>query len=278
MADITKVKMGACDVVFDDVNLGYTKGGVKVAYSFDVFEKTVDQETLPIDEMVTKQTFEATVPMAESNLAKLVKFFPGAILMGNNNGTNPTRLKLMLSSAYGQSLRTLARKLEIKPLGGTPNDWITVYAAVPKPNLDLTYESEGVRVYNVVFKAMPLGDYFVTFGDTLLVPTTPGFAQIDASSEMLDSAWYNEPELPPVANFTAVVDGTDPKKYTFTYIPSASAGEAESFIWDFGDGQISTSSTGPVLHTYAATGNYTAKLIVSNESGSSTRARTVKVS
>ncbi|MFP5214191.1 MAG: PKD domain-containing protein [Acidobacteriota bacterium] len=278
MADINKVNMGACEISFDKVNLGYTKGGVKVTYSMETYEKTVDQETLPVDEIVTSQTFEVTVPIAEYNLPKLVKFFPGATLMGNNNGNSPTRFKMVLASTYGESLRDLARELVIKPIDGTPNDWITVYSAMPKPNFDFSYEQEGVRVYSVTFKALPAGEHFVTFGDTLLTSSTPGFREIESTARNVKDSWYNEPERRPVAEFSIAVDGTDPHKVTVNFNEAKNTGgEPDDYIWDFGDGNLDSTSGDTVVHTYASPGTYKITLIVSNSAGEATKSRSVNI-
>ncbi|WP_421876716.1 PKD domain-containing protein [Marinoscillum sp.] len=62
----------------------------------------------------------------------------------------------------------------------------------------------------------------------------------------------------PTADFTSVVDG---KTVTFT---DAST-DAESYLWEFGDGETSTEMS--TSHTYEANGSYVVKLTVTNESG-----------
>lgn len=67
------------------------------------------------------------------------------------------------------------------------------------------------------------------------------------------------PELKPVAKFTATKDD---KKVTFS---SAGSVGASTYAWDFGDGNTSTDEN-PV-HTYASFGEYTVKLVVTNDKG-----------
>lgn len=73
------VKLGVCNVLFDGVDLGYTKGGVEVEVQTTTHEITVDQHgTTPLAELITGRTVSATVPLAETTLENLVAIMPGA--------------------------------------------------------------------------------------------------------------------------------------------------------------------------------------------------------
>jgi len=75
--------------------------------------------------------------------------------------------------------------------------------------------------------------------------------------------------MPPAANFTAnVTTGNAPLAVQFT---DQSTGNVTAWLWDFGDGN--TSAVKNPIHTYAAVGNYTVTLNVSNAYGNSTLAR-----
>jgi len=164
MGDATAVNLGVCNVTFNASDLGYTKGGVKISYKADVIEKTVDQEDAPLDKIVTKQTFEVTVPLAEADLSRFASLLPGAVYVLDSG---LTKKKLSISGAGGVTTLSLANKLIIKPVGSEaiPNDWVTLFYAAPNVNLDFAYEKENVRVYNVVFKALKGVSGWVTFGD-----------------------------------------------------------------------------------------------------------------
>lgn len=90
MASTTEnVKLGVCSVLFDGVNLGFTKGGVEVEVATTTKEVTVDQfGSTPISELVTGRTVTATVPLAETTLENLVKIMPGSTLV--TDGTKAT--------------------------------------------------------------------------------------------------------------------------------------------------------------------------------------------
>jgi hypothetical protein len=85
MASSTEnVKLGVCTVLFDGVNLGYTKGGVEVSVETTTHEVTVDQfgET-PIGELITGRKVSAKVPLAETTLDNLVAVMPGSTLLSD---------------------------------------------------------------------------------------------------------------------------------------------------------------------------------------------------
>lgn len=78
------VKLGVCNVLFDGVDLGYTKGGVEVEVSTSTHEVLVDQfgET-PVSELVTGRKVSAKVPLAETTLDNLLVIMPGAQLVSD---------------------------------------------------------------------------------------------------------------------------------------------------------------------------------------------------
>lgn len=85
MASSTEnVKLGVCNVLFDGVDLGFTKGGVEVEVATSTHEITVDQtgET-PIGEIITGRTVQATIPLAETTLDNLVATMPGSELISD---------------------------------------------------------------------------------------------------------------------------------------------------------------------------------------------------
>jgi len=76
------------------------------------------------------------------------------------------------------------------------------------------------------------------------------------------------PVMPPVANFDAVV--LNAATHTMQFIDQ-STGSPTSWTWDFGDGSPVTAANSQQnpSHTYAAAGNFTVKLTVSNSAGTS---------
>lgn len=165
MAGIAEsVQMGTCTVEFGTADLGYTSGGVSVNYTAETTEKMVDQEDSPLDEVITKQSIEVVVPLAEYSLTRFKDLLPGATLV--TDGTNPNKVKLSISGAAGQSLGALGKKLIIKPVDGDATDWVTITKAVPQPKLSFKYDKNNVRIFEVTFKGMKVsGSPLFMFGD-----------------------------------------------------------------------------------------------------------------
>ncbi len=79
----------------------------------------------------------------------------------------------------------------------------------------------------------------------------------------------DEPSVPePTADFSSVIDG---KTVTFT---DAST-DAESYSWDFGDGNSSTQAS--PTHTYVGNGSYVVRLTVTNASGEDSRQSVLEI-
>lgn len=163
MADSTLVKMGVCNVEFDAADLGYTSGGVKVNFGSESVEVKVDQEAVPVDEVLTNQSLTIEVPLAEYDLDRFATVLPDATLVVD--GVDANKKKLELGGSGGISLQAMAKKLVIKPENGDMYN-VTVPAAIPVPNLEFSYEKENVRVYTITFKALKTsGEPLFIMGD-----------------------------------------------------------------------------------------------------------------
>lgn len=99
MASTTEnVKLGVCSVLYDGVNLGFTKGGVEVEVATTTYEVTVDQfGNTPISELITGRTVTATVPLAETTLENLALIMPGSTLV--TDGTKATATITLATAA-----------------------------------------------------------------------------------------------------------------------------------------------------------------------------------
>jgi len=66
---------------FTDV--GYTEDGVTIEYTGDTADIEVEEETFPIDRVITKETVQITCNMAESTLTNISNAMAGAVLSGS---------------------------------------------------------------------------------------------------------------------------------------------------------------------------------------------------
>lgn len=151
MATPANVKIGVCNVNYNGVDLGYTSGGVSVSYSADTNEVEVDQEAYPIKEIITKQTFEVTVPMAEYNLEIFKDLLPGATFTAASEGTSTATLAL--SGGVVNITSETDTPLIVTPIEGGPEEVITIINATVSPTLEFSFEKDNARVYEITFKA-----------------------------------------------------------------------------------------------------------------------------
>ncbi len=63
--------------------VGYTEDGVTVTYTADTADIEVEEETFPIDRVITKETAEVTCNMAEASLFNMDKAMAGSVLSGS---------------------------------------------------------------------------------------------------------------------------------------------------------------------------------------------------
>lgn len=76
------------------VEVGYTEDGVTITYTADEADIEVEEETVPVDRVITKETVEITCNMAESSLANMALALAGSVLSGSiitiGGGVNKT--------------------------------------------------------------------------------------------------------------------------------------------------------------------------------------------
>lgn len=81
-SDTKNVKLGVCQVFFDNVDLGYTQGGVEVSVTTDTRKVEIDQfGKTPINESIQGRQVSVKCPLAETTLRNLVKLMPGSTLV-----------------------------------------------------------------------------------------------------------------------------------------------------------------------------------------------------
>lgn len=81
MSDTKNVKLGVCKVFYNNVDLGYTQGGVDVTVKTETHKVNVDQfGKTTINEVILSRDVTAKVPLAETTLENLVAIMPGAAL------------------------------------------------------------------------------------------------------------------------------------------------------------------------------------------------------
>jgi hypothetical protein len=148
MSDGTKVKLGVCDVTFNSVSLGYTKGGVNLTLETQVHEITVDQEgPAPIGAIIMGRKCTVEVPLAETDYSRLQDLMPASTYTALTN-------VLDIESGAGQDLMTYTYTLNLHPHGLEATDYrydINIWKAAPVANLRFTMTADGEWLYPVQF-------------------------------------------------------------------------------------------------------------------------------
>jgi len=88
--------------------VGYTEDGVVLEYTADTSDIEVEEETFPIDRVITKETIAVTCNMAESSLFNINNAMAGAVVAGTvltlDDGVNKTmNLKIKGTNPAGEN-------------------------------------------------------------------------------------------------------------------------------------------------------------------------------
>lgn len=163
------ISLGTCSVTYNSVDLGLTIGGVEVEVTTETHETKVDQfgETV-VNETIIGRNIMAKVPMAETTLDNLVAIMPGAVK--TIDGTDPTLIKVEVSTAVGTSLFDGAQSLTLHPIANAVGDLsedLTIPLAATPGGINFAYRLDQERVYVADFKGYPsaTGLLFI-YGDT----------------------------------------------------------------------------------------------------------------
>jgi len=141
---------------------------------------------------------------------------------------------------------------------------IVVHLTNPSYGYPLAVENPASGPIGNTWSANPGEGYVSSDGNSWTdIVTIPGFV----NTSICIKGYTNTITPPPVANFTSnVTTGLVPLTVQFT---DTSTGSPTSWLWNFGEGNTS-SSQNPV-HTYTTAGLYTVNLTASNAGGSDTR-------
>lgn len=155
-------EIGACKVFFkktggSEADLGYTSNGVTIRVTTETQEIEVDQEAVPLDEIVTKRTITVSTPLTNFSMSNMQLAFPGATLV--TDGTDTTKQKLVIGSIAGDSLREYEGELRLHPVEKSASDkskdFFFPCAAPVARDMEISYTKDGLRTLPLEFKAYP---------------------------------------------------------------------------------------------------------------------------
>lgn len=167
MADVTNVKVGACSVTFNNVDLGHTKGGVELSYEPVYHDVSVDKygETI-VEKYLMGEKITAKVPLAEFTIANLKVAMPQGTFAGAANA------RLTLGHSAGTKATATAAQLVLHPLNmGTRANDIVLHKAYVASTVDLAMKVDEEKIIEVTFEALldetkSDGNYLGLIGDS----------------------------------------------------------------------------------------------------------------
>lgn len=167
MADITNVELGICDVTFNSVNLGHTKGGVEVSYEPEYKDVTVDKYgNTVVEKYLIGEKLTVKVPLAEYTLANLQVAIPQGSPAGAANA------RLTIGANAGQVASTDAHELVLHPSSeGTRRHDMVIYKAYVASTVALNHAVDEEKIIEVTFEALldetkSNGNYLGLIGDS----------------------------------------------------------------------------------------------------------------
>jgi hypothetical protein len=145
-------EVGPCQVKYNGVDLGYTKGGVK--FSDEVMKAiiTYDQTGDTTQNTVTKgRKSSCEVPLTDQQLALIDDLIAGATIDAQG---------MIVKSSTGLSGRSVAKELilTIYENGAPsidPNKTIVFFKADPTSKIDWGFDNDNQRITMVTFDALP---------------------------------------------------------------------------------------------------------------------------
>lgn len=167
MADILKVKVGACSVTFNGTDLGHTKGGVEVSYAPEYKDVGVDlYGNTPVEQYLIGERLTVKVPLAESTIANLKVAMPNTTFAGAANA------RITLGKKAGAKQSSNAAQLVLHPVGeGTRAFDIVLHKAVVSSEVVLAHKIDEEKIVEVTFTALldetkSDGNYLGLIGDS----------------------------------------------------------------------------------------------------------------
>lgn len=132
---------------------GGTHGGARWRLAVESKQTYRDKSgTQPYDEIIVGTTMEVQATLTGQSVDQLAALIPGATVIGM--GGNSKQLKIV--GSVGTSMRDNAGELVLKPIidgvATTDQDqWFKASLAYPRPNLEVVFDMETQRVYDVTF-------------------------------------------------------------------------------------------------------------------------------
>lgn len=153
MSNINNGRMSAARLTYGGVNIGHTTGGVSFNYEPSTEDLIFDQYgDTPVDKILTGENVQIVANLAEPVVGVLNSVIPGGLHALGSGGE-----RLGVGRDAGYSLRADAKQLVLHPYDKADDDTdedVVIYKAVVAEAVELNYEVNGQRVFEVTFQAL----------------------------------------------------------------------------------------------------------------------------
>ena len=153
MPDVANVRIGACSVLYNGVNLGHTLGGITFTYRRETTDLVVDQYgSTPVDVAISGQDLTVEFTLAEPTAANI-----HAIINESDIATATTKSRVAIGGTGAEQLRQYAAQLILHPLKNAATDLsedITIYKAVSVGDMALNFDTSTQRGLPVTMRAL----------------------------------------------------------------------------------------------------------------------------
>jgi hypothetical protein len=150
MGTLANVSLGAATVSLGGVDVGHTWGGAVVTIDRKFVDLNVDfYGTMPIDRVLTGQTLEVEVTMAEVQAHNIAASIPEA-----TDFIGSLHEKVAIGSPIGTKLSQYAKQLILHPVDRPVNDLtqdVVIYNAVAGDPIVLNYQFDKQRLFKMKF-------------------------------------------------------------------------------------------------------------------------------
>lgn len=152
--DISKVRIGACQITYKGQNVGHTLDGVELTFEREFEDLTVDKYgSTPVDKALTGNKLMAKFKLAQPDFNSMNIANPEGEGADGSIGD-----RIGLGTEAGYLLRQDAGLLVLRPLKNVAtaddSEDIHIYKAVSSENVELAYKVDEQRVVEVTMEGL----------------------------------------------------------------------------------------------------------------------------
>lgn len=145
LVGVAVLKIGVAGVAAATA-VGYTEDGVTIEYGADIADIETEEETFPINRVITKETVTITCNCAESSIANV-----GYAIAGADGHASPIKIG---EAGAGGVLQTCSLRIDgIPPVGGGTSRTIDVLYAHPVGAVGMSYKKGEKTIVPMTFLA-----------------------------------------------------------------------------------------------------------------------------